>query len=122
MLHELLMACLGYPGDIIIETYGTFKVRENFELLSQAEIEQINKIVPLGWFCNRLSSYADSYVLRCVDGFRSDTQVYNSALCTGIIDLIDEYTRDIAYFESQINSTETLTSLSHLISYLQKVK
>ena len=121
MLHELLLACLGFPGDIIVESLGTYKVRDNFELMTTAEIEQVNKVAPLGWFCSTLSSYANMHITRRWNEDRKDIQLYKSALCTGILDLLDEYTVDIANFECRLASLSGPTSLSYLTTYLQKV-
>ena len=35
MFHEVLMACMGFPGDIIAEIDGTFCVRGDFELIDR---------------------------------------------------------------------------------------
>ena len=120
MLHEILMALLGFPGDIVVECHGTYKVRENFELLTLAEVEQINKLVPLGWFVSTLSNYTDEHAVR----WNSDSkpiELYKSALCTGIVDFISEYTEDIANFELRLHENNASPiMLSQLSTFLQK--
>jgi hypothetical protein len=58
MLHELLLALLGTPGGIFLESEdrGGFIVNPKLEgtLLSPAEVEMLNRIVILGSHCRRI--------------------------------------------------------------------
>jgi hypothetical protein len=51
MIHELLLGLLGFTGDILIEDVdnNTIHVKPGFDLLTQSERDQLNKIAPLGW-------------------------------------------------------------------------
>jgi len=57
MLHELLLALLGYPGGLITETEDTFQVSPRIDFLSAAEIEQINRVVSLGALYKRINAF-----------------------------------------------------------------
>ena len=48
MLHEVLLALLGHTGSIVIEADNQFKVSSAIDFLTDAEIEQINKVVVIG--------------------------------------------------------------------------
>jgi hypothetical protein len=61
MLHEVLLALLGHTGSIFMQVVQTledinnleekpcqFQVNPNLPFLSQAEIDQLNKLVGLG--------------------------------------------------------------------------
>ena len=118
MLHELLLSCLGFTGDIIVEAHGTFKVSLSFELLSQAEREQTDKIAALGWFYSALLKYTETNSLR-IDGPRF--QLYKLSLCAGVADFREEYAKDISELELRVISEGPLP-LSFLVPYLQKVR
>ena len=57
MLHEVLLALIGHTGNIIIEEDGQFKVSNAIEFLTDAEIEQINKVVILGIYYKQISEF-----------------------------------------------------------------
>jgi len=61
MLHEIIFALIGFVGDIIIEKNGTFCVKTDFDLLAVAEVEQVNRIVPLGWLYNDIKRFVSKY-------------------------------------------------------------
>ena len=61
MLHEIILALIGFVGDIIIEQNNNFVVKPDFDLLTTAEIEQVNRIVPLGWHYNDIKKFVSKY-------------------------------------------------------------
>lgn len=120
MLHEIFLSLLGFTGDIIIESQDTFLVSTSFDLLTSAERQQINRIVPLGWFYSNLSSFVVFYEVKW--GVRlgdPDSQFYRTAMSQGIAELLSEYTADIAYLE-QLVLSEGPIPLSHVLHHLQK--
>jgi hypothetical protein len=119
MLHELLLSCLGFTGDIIIESHGTYKVADGFELLTQAEREQANRIASLGWLYITLLRYSQAHSIRWNED-SSKFQLYKAALCLGLSDLLEEYCADISELESRIVA-EGPFPISYFIPYMQKV-
>ena len=119
MLHELLLSCIGFTGDIIVEVHGTYKVAECVDLLTQAEREQANRVAALGWFYITLLRYTEANSIRWSED-ASRFQLYKAALCLGISDLLEEYCADIAELESRVVS-EGPFPISYFIPHLQKV-
>ena len=120
MLHEIFLSLLGFTGDIIIENNETYLVNTSFDLFTTAETQQINRIVPLGWYYSNLSSYVAFYEVKW--GVRlgdPDSQFYRTAMSQGIADLLNEYTSDIAYLE-QLVLADGPVPLSHVLHHLQK--
>ena len=117
MIHEIILSLLGFCGDIIIESSNTYKVSDNFDLLLLSEREQINRIVPLGWYYNSISKYAQRHEAQwgsSTTGF----QVYKSALCFGINDFLEEYLNDVSTLESLF--CENPFPVSYLLTSMQK--
>jgi len=52
MIHEILLALLGFPGEILIEDNEkkSFLVRDGVPYLQQGERAQIDRLAPLGWY------------------------------------------------------------------------
>lgn len=118
MLHELLFSLLGFVGDIIVEENGTFKVKDGFDLLSEGERDQINRIAPLGWYYNSLGRFVQRYDVSW--GGTTKPKVYMSGLVQGVSDLLQEYCSDVSYLEQLILS-EGPIPLSQILQHLQKV-
>lgn len=123
MLHEILLSLLGFTGDIIIDKDDTFQVADCIDLLTIAERDQINRIVPCGWFYIKLGDFVSQYELQW-NGQGSSSydccpQAYRTALCMGVSDLLAEYADDIAYLEQLILS-EGPVPLSHVLQHVQK--
>ena len=119
MLHELLLSLLGITGEIIVQNHQTleFAIRDGFDLLAVSEREQIQKIVPLGAFYKYLTSFVRMHDNRW--GVCS-SKVYIAAFCSGLEDILDRYTRDVAFVE-RIANVEGPLPLSFLHHHLQKV-
>lgn len=145
MLHDIIYALLGFTGEVVVSSrYGAaeedlflsgqsvqsswleesqkmdvFQVQDGYPFLTEAEREQINRIVPLGWFYNRLQGYVESYDMSWTKP-AFDQEVYKMALAAAIQDLLQEYVSDIARLEELINQESTLP-LSHFLQHVQKV-
>jgi gamma-tubulin complex component 4 len=120
MLHEIFLSLLGFTGTIIIEGPDSFFVESSFDLLTSAEKQQINRVVPLGWYYARLTSFVVLYEVKW--GVRSgdaDSQFYRTAMSQGIADLLTEYTGDIAKLERLVQE-EGPIPMSHVLHHLQK--
>ncbi|KNE61138.1 hypothetical protein, variant [Allomyces macrogynus ATCC 38327] len=65
MLHELLVAMAGVPGDIFVPfprtpaTPTTFAVRQDFPFLHRAERATLDKLAQLGFWCRKISAFVD---------------------------------------------------------------
>lgn len=120
MLHELFLSLLGFTGDIIVSSPLTFHVNNSFDLFTSAEIQQLNRIVPLGWYYLQLSLLVKKYEIKWgIQIGDTSLQFYRTAFSQGINDLLTEYTSDIAYLE-QLVVTEGSVPLSHVMYHLQK--
>ena len=73
MQHEILLACAGYTGDIIVEkrkkdtsckstpyTCG-YHISPNIDFLTVGEKETINKVVQLGWYMKEIENFVKLY-------------------------------------------------------------
>lgn len=128
LLHDILLALLGFTGDIIVEEFSidgvegkrtTFHVRDGYPDISDAERDQIDKIVPLGWYYLRFDEYMKKYDISW-DGIYEGSQMYRMAICAALQDLQQEYMDDIANLEEILNLEESLP-LSHFLHHVQKV-
>ena len=125
MWQELLLSLLGFQGDLIVEDKSSqcFRVKDGYSLFENAEKEQLDRIVPLGWFYLRLTEYADKFDVKvgfgCQKG-KMGLQVYKCALSQAIRDLLQEYVEDVVYIEQLIVSDGPLP-LSHILQHFQKV-
>lgn len=130
MQQDILLSLLGFPSDFIVEcsaapestsveSEGTFRVKDGYANLDDSEREQINRIVPLGWYYNYLQGYTQKYDLSW-GRVGEATEVYKLALGGAVQDLLQEYVDDVADLESILNEDERLP-LSHFIHHLQKV-
>ena len=58
MLHEILLALIGHTGSIIVENEDqSFTVSNKIDFLTEAEREQINRIIILGVFYKRINDF-----------------------------------------------------------------
>lgn len=132
MYQDLLLTLLGFPSDFIIESgveekgrgplklpQPTYRVKEGYPNLLDADREQIDKIVPLGWYYHQFQIYADHHELSW-GSIEVDSQIYKLALGGAVKDLLHEYVEDVTNLEDMVNSME-LVPLSQFIHHLQKV-
>lgn len=121
MLHDIFYALLGFVGDIIVAEEDCYRVKDGFDLLRDAEREQINRIVQLGWFYTTFQTFIQKYDLRwgCMSD-RQRFQTYKAAVSQALEDVLTEYVDDITYLE-QLVAKEGNIPLSHIIQHLQKV-
>ncbi len=54
MLHEILLALLGKPGNIILEYEDKFEIDITIDFLSDAEKKMINELCILGFYYKRV--------------------------------------------------------------------
>ena len=121
MIHEILLALLGFPGEILIEDNDKklFRVRDGIPYLQQGERAQIDRLAPLGWYYKWLQLFIEKYDIKWGGIRGSIFQAYKSALSAAIADLLGTYSHDIAYLE-QLILTEGPIPLSRVVHHLQK--
>ena len=73
---------------------------DGFDLLTPAEKELTNRIVPLGWYYSYFSAFIERFEVQW-GGSSSDNgfQSYIAALSAGIADLLAEYVKDVSLTE-----------------------
>lgn len=121
MLHEILFSLLGYPGELIIDNGSTYIINSEFDLFTPSEIQQLNRIIPLGWYYYHLQAFVDNnqilWKVKYNDNERGRSYIFG--VSAGISDLLSEYCEDVAYLEQYV-LTEGPTALSYLHQHLQK--
>lgn len=134
MLHEVLLALLGHTGSIVIEADNQFKVSSAIDFLTDAEIEQINKVVVLGVYFKQISSFVKRngglnsqlpYIL-CMEDMKDEnddeeievTSVYVKSFCAGVYEVLNLYKEHILAIEHEyfINDSLNITHLSLKLS------
>lgn len=121
MLNELFFSLVGFTGDVIIETDETFKVKDGFDLLREAEKDQLNKIAPLGWYYVNFDKIVQKYDLSWnKDNHGNTFHIYHVGMVQGVADLLEEYIEDVSYLEKLV-LTEGPIPLSQVLQHLQKV-
>ena len=134
MLHEILLALIGHTGNIIIEEDSQFKVSNSIEFLTEAEIEQINKVVILGIFYKQITDFVkrnsglNSQIpfLLCMEDLKDDnddeeievTSVYVKAFWNGVQEVLNLYKEHILAIEHEyfVNDSLNITHLSQKLS------
>lgn len=119
MLHEILLSLLGFTGDVIVQNNknSTFHVKPGFDKFSEAETEQINNLVPIGWYYTQINKYLSKYKPNWV-GIKN-ISVYKSAISIGIQDFVEEYTQAVVSIEQMI-LVEGPMPLNYIINYFHK--
>ena len=104
------------------------KVRNDFEMLTIGERDQVNKLAPLGWYYLKLKAYArdcgvgwyNSSISKCTESIGPDPFRYTAAsMCKGVEYLLLEYADDITYLDLLVENEGPLP-LSQIIGHLQK--
>jgi hypothetical protein len=128
---DVLLTLLGFPSDFITSIPNleekkessvpspTYRVKEGYPNLLDSDREQIDRIVPLGWYYQQFQAYTDHHELSW-GTVNPDTQIYKLALSSAVKDLLLEYVDDVTNLEESLNTSDVLP-LSHFIHHLQKV-
>jgi len=129
MLHEILLALLGHPGSIVVsEGDYIFKVADTIDFLTEAEKEQINRIVVLGVFFRRINGFMERkgglnsrlslhLGIEDLDGLDEegyeDSGFYVKAFCAGVKEVLNLYKEHVLAIEHEYFVNESL-NISHL--------
>lgn len=128
MLRDVLLGLLGFSGTILEINDDTMKVRNDFDMLSIGERDQVNKLAPLGWYYLKLKAYTrncgvrwdNNNIDKCVaSGQTAPFQLYLTSMCKGVENLLHEYADDITYLDLLVENEGPLP-LSQIINHLQK--
>ncbi|WJX13674.1 Gamma-tubulin complex component 4 [Trifolium repens] len=139
MLHELLLALLGYTGDLIIDRRNnltadnpisdecTFKLAPDISFIDPSDRELIERIITLGFYYRELERF--SAKSRNLNWIRSENvnplenkenpSVYRRALANGIVEILSIYTSSILHIE-QLLLAETMPILATVTQGLNK--
>ncbi|TPX71720.1 hypothetical protein SpCBS45565_g00795 [Spizellomyces sp. 'palustris'] len=123
MLHELLLALSGHPGDVFVPdppppaTPKTYRVATDFPFLHPAERTALDRLVHLGALYSVLRDFVDKTRKRVwtatlpspqqIEGNApvSPTGFYFFALCAAVDDVLDEYRQLIVEAEVKVLSS-----------------
>lgn len=131
MLHEVILALLGHPGEIIQEeptdtsprhakqarpaATGRFRVPDTIIFLTRTEREAINRLVGMGSTYRDLRNFVRPEAFERKEGVSSvrETEeeggLYLRALKLGVCEVLDEYAARIAEVERDVMIDPTLT-------------
>ena len=108
MFHDILFALLGLSGDIVVVGEDpiigvpTFRIKDGFSLINDAEKEQINSILPLGWYYQQFQLFMNQYNLSW-NLTNAHSPLYKLSLSLAIQDLLQEYEATVTELEELYN-------------------
>ena len=123
MLHELFLALIGLCGDLIIESEGKgFVVRPGLSILSIAEIEQLEQIIPLGWYYKKLLAFVETHEVQwsLLNGKESRFESYVASMSVGVSTILNDYENDVTMLE-QLVVIDGPIPLCQVYQHMQKV-
>ncbi|KRX02900.1 hypothetical protein PPERSA_04103 [Pseudocohnilembus persalinus] len=134
MLHEILFALLGKPGNIIKEYEDKFQLEENLNFLNNSEKSIINQICILGFYFQKIEqfleeNYQSFQKLQVIEKlniknsneaeneiFQETSVIGNSAylkaFCFGVEGIIDDYREKIISIEKNFLKERVFTIAS----------
>lgn len=117
MLHEILLALLGHPGNLIIKSELHFEINPLITFLSSAEKDLINRILPLGSHYQSLLQILTR--IHKEEACFESQGLYLKALAQGIEEILDGYKEIILEIERDFLENRVFT-LSLLALKLNK--
>lgn len=115
-MTDVLYALLGIAGDVIIEDDATFRLSSGFDVVNEAERQQIDTAVRLGWYYREFKSISE---MKHHD-WKSRCGIYEMAVFDGISDMISEYELDVGFLEQHERLYGGAT-MSYILQHLKKV-
>lgn len=131
MLHEVILALLGHPGEIIQEEptntrsrhasqarpadTGRFRVPDTITFLTSTEREAINRVAGMGSTYRDLRYFIRPQIPAWKEGacsvWRAEEKggLYLRALKLGVCEVLDEYAARVAEVERDVMADPTLT-------------
>ncbi|RZC22975.1 Gamma-tubulin complex component 4-like isoform D [Glycine soja] len=139
MLHELLLALLGYTGDLIIDRRDhltadtpisyecTFKLAPDISFIDPSDRELIERIIVLGFYYREMERFSGK--CRDLSWIRSANanplekkekgSVYRRALANGIVEILSVYRSAVLHIEQKLLS-ENMPILATVTQGLNK--
>ncbi|CAI9719478.1 gamma-tubulin complex component 4-like [Octopus vulgaris] len=105
MLHELLFALSGYPGNIFVDNGDKIQVQKGLPFLHSAEEKALNRLCQLATHFKMFKGFINKYSFCSFhpDSAGSTTGemhgVYLMSLCSGLNTLLEDYQNDILELE-----------------------
>ncbi|KAI4301421.1 hypothetical protein L6164_034702 [Bauhinia variegata] len=147
MLHELLLALLGYTGDLIIDQREqlsaeapindecTFKLAPDISFIDPSDRDLIERVITLGFYYRELDRFATKsrnlswirsanvHPLDNISEISKDKtekpSVYRRAIANGIVEILSIYRSAVLHIEQKLLS-ETVPILATVIQGLNK--
>ncbi|CAN1268253.1 Gamma-tubulin complex component 4 [Linum perenne] len=142
MLHELLLALLGYTGDLVVDERFNFspdssisdnrpfKLAPDLSFLHPSDRDLVERIIALGFYYRELDRFASqsrnlscvrsSYASPVAELFNNATEsVYRRAIANGIVEILSIYRSAVLHIEQKLLS-ETVPILATLTQGLNK--
>ncbi|ORY03795.1 hypothetical protein K493DRAFT_297294 [Basidiobolus meristosporus CBS 931.73] len=129
MLHELLLALSGHPGDIFVlhltdsSTTPVFRIPEDFTFLHPSEKGALEQLAQLGGWYRRVKTFTEQH--RSKEWLSGSSRVklphgaYFQGFCQGIRQALKDYEDAIVELEGRIlKQTSSQTPLSLISSWL----
>ncbi|KAI9159201.1 hypothetical protein H9P43_008538 [Blastocladiella emersonii ATCC 22665] len=118
MIHELLVAMSGYPGDVFVPSppaplsASTFVVRPDFPYLHPAERGVLNRLAQLGFWVRELTDFADHETAAPPSVAHADAAAerttgyghgcYSHGLATGVRRVVSDYLAQVDAAETEL--------------------
>lgn len=139
MLHELLLALVGYTGDLVIDRRDhltaetpisdecTFKLAPDISFIDPSDRELIERIIVLGFYYREMERFsAKSRNLSWIGSSNANPlekkekcSVYRRALASGIVEILSVYRSAVLHIEQKLLS-ETMPILATVTQGLNK--
>jgi len=116
---------MGLCGDLIIEKDGEgFIVRPGLTILSIAEVEQLERIIPLGWYYKKLLAFVETHEVQfrsSSSGKDSRYEAYVASMSVGVSTILNDYENDVTMLE-QLFVVDGPIPLCQVYQHMQKVQ
>ncbi|KAM4074630.1 hypothetical protein ACB094_10G108200 [Castanea mollissima] len=137
MLHELLLALLGYTGDLIIHNSNSnsddrpFKLASDISFIQPSDRDLIERIITLGFYYRELDRFAtESRNLSWIRSAKNESplelsssknpsSVYRRAIANGVVEMLSVYRSAVLHVEQKLLA-ETVPILATVTQGLNK--
>lgn len=98
--HELILALLGCPGDLISSNGAVYEVSAQVNFLSGAEVQALNQVVQIGASYEKVLAFIDS----------AERSLCQRALANGLEDQLARYRDAVVELEAEVMAGDKPTS------------
>ncbi|XP_065836885.1 gamma-tubulin complex component 4-like [Oscarella lobularis] len=117
MIHELLLALSGIPGDLFVEDESGFRVVSTFPFLHTGEISSLNRLARLGCDYKRFKSFIQSH--RSIRS-SSESGLYVVALACSLETVLEPYRALVLDVEKETSVQGQLLTISYVQNKFEK--